>query len=61
MTALSAFCLRAVIVMIRPTRYANLDALLARPRLCKPNLRKLRIGKSDPRDAIIVNTHRQAE
>ena len=61
MTARSAFCLRAVIVVIRPTRYPNLDALLARPRLGKPDLRKLWIGKSDPRDAIIVNAHRQAE
>src|SRR5690348_12043710 len=48
MTAWSAFCQCAVIVVIRPTRYPNLDALLARPRLGKPDLRKLWIGKSDP-------------
>src|SRR4029078_11822816 len=61
MPARSAFCLRAVIVVIRPTRYPNLDALLAATRVVKPDLRKLWIGKSDPSDAIIVNAHCQSE
>src|SRR4029078_281919 len=61
MTAWSALCLRAVIIVIGPSRYPNLCALLKRPRLGEPNLRKLRVGKSDPRDTIIVNTRRQAE
>ena len=61
MAAWSALCLRAVIIVIGPSRYPNLYALLECPRLGEPNLRKLRIGKSNPRDTIIVNTHRQAE
>src|SRR4029079_5778878 len=61
MTVWGALCQRTVIVVIRPTSYANLDALLTCLRLCKPDLRKLRIGKDNPRDASIVNAHRQAE
>ena len=48
MTAWLALCLRTIIVVIRPSRYANLDASLAGPRFCQTDLGKLRIGKGDP-------------